>query len=98
MHLGRAATRVDGYIPGRGAQRGGRARVVEERPLAHLYMWETRRVGPASQSMSVNWPASRKISTNWPRLAEAGRAAPRLEAALSLSWCWRGVLPLLEAC
>ena len=48
------------------------------------------------------WPASQNTSTNrprGPRLAEAGRGSigrggPRLEAALSLIWRWRGVSKL----
>ena len=42
------------------------------------------------------WQASQNISTEagrgWPRLAEAGRGWPRLEAALRVTWHWRGVL------
>jgi hypothetical protein len=36
------------------------------------------------------WPASASQPADW--LAEAGRGWPSLEAALRLSWRWRGVL------
>jgi hypothetical protein len=36
------------------------------------------------------WRASQRGRSDC--LAEAGRGWPRLDAALSLIWCWRGVL------
>jgi hypothetical protein len=49
--------------------------------------YELRKVRPHVETE----PGVAKASQNTCQLAEAGRGWPRLEAALSLAWRWRGV-------